>query len=267
MLACLLLLAGLLTCAVIAHPVSFSGSGSHVFWSDIALLTGYAVAVLWISARARATPERVFHTAAKLGFLLASVLVGNDLVELFAAHRPFAVIITPVFLAIGILAAAGSATWAATRSTMLAVIAAVCCVLVAIPLFLCMAVCLHLVLSTRAELPLQQPFAASGMKDPGAFLVENVLQSASEILLRFPPFAVILSLAGVASARLSLISSRSRLTIASLTPLLFAAGALALKHANVLPRAQRPPFVTAGVALAVIALSSVQTVWSALRRA
>lgn len=266
-LPCSLLLATLLTGAVIAHPASLSGSGTRLFWSDIALLTAYAIAAICIATHTRETRESTFHIATKLGLLLASVLIANDLVELFVPHRPFALIIAPVFLAIAILAAAGSAAWAATRSTILAILAGVCCILIAVPLFLFVAVCLHLVLSSRAELPLQQPFAASGMTDPASFLVQNILQSASEGLLRFPAFAVFLSLAGVVSAWVSSVSSRARLTIAWLAPLLFAAGALALKHANTLPREERPPFVMAGVALAVAALASVQTLWSTLHRA
>ena len=258
--------AAVLIGAVMAHPACLSGPGTRLLWVNLALLTGYALAALRLSRQSGANLDRAFANAVRLGLLLAAVLLANDLVELFVRERPFALIIAPVFLTIAILAATGSATWAGTRSTMRAILAGIGCVLVAVPIFLGIAVCLHLALSARAELPLQQPFAASGMKDPGAFLVQNILQSASEGLLRFPVFAIVLALAGVASARVSSISSFARITVASLAPLLFAGGAVALWHANLLPREQRPPFVMAGVILAAAALSSVQTVWVTLRR-
>ncbi len=263
-LPCLLLLAALLVGAVIAHPLSLSGLRTRLLWLNFALLTGYALAALWLSRQSGAAWKRAYQIAARLALLLVAVLVANDLVELFVRDRPFPLIIAPVFLSMAILAAAGSATWVDTRSTMPAILAGVCCVLLAVPLFLCVAACLHLALSTRAELPLQQSFAASGMNDPTSFLVQNILESASEILLRFPLVALFLSAAAVASARVSSISSRARITVA---PLLFAAGAVALKHAGALPREQRPPFVIAGVLLVAVGLSSVQTIWSALRRA
>lgn len=262
---CLLLLTAMLVGAAVDDAASLHGPGTRLLWLNLVLITIYAAAVLWASTQRSAAWNRVFHVGAKLGLLLAAVLVANDVVELFIPVRPFALIIAPVFLAIAILAATGSATWADTHSTPHAIFAGVCCVVVAMPLFLCSAVCLHLVFAARAELPLQQPFAASGMHDAHAFLVQNILQSASEALLRFPLFAVFLSLAGVLSAKISSISPRVRNTVAWLALPLFVAGAVALNHANVLPRDQRPPFVLTGIVLAAVALSSIQTLWSALR--
>jgi hypothetical protein len=105
------------------------------------------------------------------------------------------------------------------------------------------------------------------MNDPGAFLIRNTLEAASEGLVRMPIFAVFLSFIGAATSAWSNVQSqRTTFAAACLLPIMFVAGAVALWHANSLQRGARPPFVMAGISLASVALCSVHAIWSALRR-
>ncbi len=76
---------------------------------------------------------------------------------------------------------------------MQAVIAGMSCAVVSTLIALCAAFGLNLAFEARAESRLHQAFAASGMDDPGAFLVRTMLVAASEALVRMPAFALVLS--------------------------------------------------------------------------
>jgi len=149
----------------------------------------------------------------------------------------------------------------------LAVIAGVWCAMVAMLILLCFAFSFNLAFEARVELQLYWAFAASGMNDPGAFVVKNSLEAASEGLVRMPAFAMFTSLAGaLANAWISRRSRTAVLAAASVTPLMVVTGVAALSYANSLERAARPPFVMAGVLLASIAISFGHPIWSLLRR-
>jgi hypothetical protein len=131
---------------------------------------------------------------------------------------------------------------------------------------LCVVFCLDFVFKGNAELPLRLGFAASGMNNADAFLLRNMLEAASEGLIRLPIFALFLSFSGaVASACISASSLRRPLVAVCLAPLMFLAGAASLWHADSLVRAARPPFVMSGVVLASLALCSAHAIWSRLR--
>jgi len=168
---------------------------------------------------------------------------------------------------LALFGAAGSAAWERTQSLVLAVIAGVWRAMVAILIALCVAFCLNLTFEGNAELQLPEAFAASGMNDPGAFLVKNMLEATSEGLVRMPIFAVFLSVIGsVTNAWISGASQRTVLAATWPTPFMFVAGAAALWHADSLERAARPPFVMTGVVLAGVALCGAHPIWSVLRR-
>jgi hypothetical protein len=105
------------------------------------------------------------------------------------------------------------------------------------------------------------------MSDPGAFLLRNSLEAASEGLVRMPVFALIFSLIGaLANAWIIRLPPNAVLASVWIAPILLVTGAAALLYANSLQRSARPPFVMAGVLLAGVALSAAHPIWSALRR-
>ena len=208
------------------------------------------------------------RVGAQVGVLLGAVHVANHVLESYVPHRPFVLIISPVFLMLALFGAAGSTAWERTRSLSLAAIAGVWCAIAGILIALCVVFSTNLAFEGNAELQMHEAFAASGMNDPGAFLVRNMLEATSEGLVRMPIFAVFLSFIGaITNAWISGASPRHALAAAFLAPLMFGVGAAALWHADSLERAARPPFVMTGVALAGLALCGTHPTWSALRRA
>jgi hypothetical protein len=124
---------------------------------------------------------------------------------------------------------------------------------------------MNLVAQARLELWLRQAFAESGMSDPGGFAVKNTLQSASEVLVRLPLIALILSLLGALAY--VLIGKLSRaVAFASLSFALFMCfgGISALWYADGLQRTARPPFVIGGLLTISVALSAAHPIWSRL---
>jgi hypothetical protein len=91
---------------------------------------------------------------------------------------------------------------------------------------------------------LHEPFVASGMSDPGAFVVRNSLEAACEILVRVPIAARMLSLCGsLSSAWITRWPRRLAVLAAWFTPFILVAGTASLWYADSLERATRPPFV------------------------
>ena len=147
---------------------------------------------------------------AQVGVLLGAVHVANHVLESYVPHRPFVLIISPVFLMLALFGAAGSTAWERTRSLGLAVIAGVWCTIVGILIALCVVFSVNLAFEGNAELQMHEAFAASGMNDPGAFLVRNMLEATSEGLVRMPIFAVFLSFNPTSPARMQLRSLPTR---------------------------------------------------------
>jgi hypothetical protein len=262
-LAVLLLIAA----GVARHPASVQGAGSGLLRMDVALLLAYGIAGVWVWYRRRPAVGLSIRVGAQFGVLLGAVHVANHALELFVSHRAFVLVISPVFLMLALFGAAGSTAWERTRSLSLAMIAGAWCAMVGMLITVCVVSGANLAFEGSAARQMHEAFAASGMHDPGAFLVRNTLEAASEGLVRMPIFAMFLSFIGaITNAWISSASQRTALA-ACLTPFMFAVGAAALVHADALERAARPPFVMAGVALASLALSSAHPIWSALRRA
>lgn len=257
----------LIAVGVARHPASVQGAGSGLLRMDVALLLAYGIAGVWVWYERRPEVNLSVRIGARLGVLLGSVHVANHVVESYVPQRPFVLIITPIFLMLALFGSAGSMAWQRTRSLGLAVIAGVWCAILGMLILICVVFSVSLAFEGRAELLMHEAFAASGMNDPGAYLVRNVLEAASEGLVRMPIFAVFLSFIGaITNAWLGRASRRTALLAACLTPFMFVVGAAALVHADSLERAARPPFVMTGVALAGLALCSAHPIWSALRR-
>jgi hypothetical protein len=258
----------LIAVGVARHPASVQGAGSGLLRMDVALLLAYGIAGVWAWYQRQPAVGLSIRLGAQFGVQLGAVHVANHALESFVPHRAFVLVIIPVFLMLALFGAAGSTAWERTRSLSLAVIAGVWCAMVGMLITVCVVLCANLAFEGSAARQMREAFAASGMHDPGAFLVRNTLEAASEGLVRMPIFAMFLSFIGaITNAWISSASQRTALVAACLTPFMFAVGAAALVHADSLERAARPPFVMAGVALASLALSSAHPVWSALRRA
>jgi hypothetical protein len=250
------------------HPASVQGAGSALLRMDIALLLTYGIAGVFAWYQRRPDVNLALRVGAQVGVLFGAVHVANHVVESYIPDRPFVLIISPVFLMLALFGAAGSTAWERTRSVGWAVFAGAWCAIVGMLILLCVVFSANLAFERNAELQMHDAFAASGMHDPGAFLVRNMLEAASEGLVRMPILAVFLSFIGaITNAWITGASRRTTLILACLTPCMFTLGAAALWHANSLERAARPPLVMTGVALTGLALCAALPIWSALRRA
>jgi len=266
-----LVVLSLIAVGVARHPGSIEGAGSGLLMMDVALLMAYGVAGTWAWRQRRPEVAVALSAGAQVGVMLGAVHIANHVIESFVPIRGRMAHLVlgagPVLLMLALFGAAGSAAWARTRSAVLAVTAGVWSALVAALIALGFAFSLNLAFEARAESRLQEAFAASGMSDPGAFLVKNSLEAASEALVRMPALALFLSCIGCFVN--AWITGRARsmaLAVAWLTPVMFVTGTAALWHASSLERAARPPFVVAGVLLAGVALSGAHPIWSVLRR-
>lgn len=253
---------------VARHPESVQGAGKRLLQIDIALLLAYGLAGVWAWLQRSTEVILSLRAGTLIGVLFGAVLVANHTVESYVHHRTFILIILPVFLALALFGTAGSMAWERTRSLSLAMTGGVWSAVVGMLILLCVVFSANLVFERKAELQMSEAFAASGLSDPGVFLVRNTLEAASEGLVRMPILALVLSFIGaVANTWMSKASRSTLLLAACLAPFVFVAGAAALWHANALVRAARPPFVMSGVALAGFALCGAHPIWSCWHRA
>ena len=256
----------LIAVGVARHPESVRGTGRRLLPMDVALLLAYGLAGVWAWYQRRAEVILALRAGTLIGVLFGAVLVANHTFESYVHNRPFVLIILPVFLALTLFGAAGSTAWERTRSLGLALAAGVWSAMVGMLIVLCVVFSANLVFEKNAELQMSEAFAASGLSDPGVFLVRNMLEAASEGLVRMPIVALFLSFVGaIVNIWISKASRRTLLVAACLAPLVFVAGAAALRHADSLERAARPPFVMSGVVLAGLALCGAHPIWSSLR--
>lgn len=256
----------LMAVSVARHPSSLQGAGNHLLWLDVVLLLTYGIAATWALNQGSSGVGLAIRLGTMAGLLLGAVLITNHVIELFVSTRSFALVISPVLLALALLAATGSAATERTGSLLLAIVAGVWCAIVGTLVLLCVGLVFGLTLEARVELWLREAFATSGMNDPSGFLVQNTLEAASEALVRMPVAALFLSLFGaLANAWIGKRSRTAVLVVICSAVLMFIGGAAALWYANSLPRAARPPFVLAGVLLASVAVSAAHPTWSALR--
>src|SRR5262249_52368004 len=136
-----LLVLSLVAVGVMQHRTSVQGSGIGLLWTDLALLLAYSFAgiLVW-----KQRPSSGSITApivwAQIGLLVGAVQIGNHLIEALVPTRRFLLVISPVFLTLGLLGTAGAAAWQRTRSLALAMIGGVCCAIVATLITLCFAI-------------------------------------------------------------------------------------------------------------------------------
>ena len=260
-----ILVLSLVAAGVMQHRASAQGSGIGLLWTDVALLIvyGFAGMIVWKQRSPSAITAAI--VGAQIGLVLGAVQIANHLIESFVPTRPFVLVISPVLLTLALLGTAGAAVWERTGSLVLAVISGVCCAIVATLSTLCFAISFNLLFAARVDWQLREAFAASGMIDRAGFRVKNILEASSEILVRMPLFATCLAFSGAVIQAWMRRESRRTLVLGArfLAPILFAAGAAALWHANAIERAARPPFVLSGVLLTGVALCAAYPIWSA----
>jgi hypothetical protein len=257
----------LIATGVARHPSSLQPPASQYLWTDVALLLTYGIAgmLVWRNA---AVEDAAIGVGSVAGIVLAAVLVANHVIELFVLVRSFPLVLGPVLLALGVLGAAGSAAWQRTRSVAQALFAGIWCAVMAVLFALAAILPLIFIFAERAEAPLREPFAASGMSDAAGFLMRNSLEASLEALVRMPILSMCLSLAGaLANIFLSKLPRRLALAGALIALLGLITGIAALWHADSLERSARPPFVMLGVVLTGLPFAAAHPIWSAYQRA
>ena len=251
------------------HPSSL---GSGLFLTDITLLGAYGAYSVWVWRQRDLTFRQALSAGAQTGIMLGVVLIASHAIEWFAPFGGSKAVqlirgAGSTLLMLGLLGAAGSAAWQRTRSLKLAMIAGLWCGAVAVLILLSFVLTLNLAFEAHAVAWLREPLVASGMSDPGAFVVRNSLEAASEILVRVPIAAFVLSFGGsLSNAWIKKWPRKLAVLAAWFTPLIFVAGAASLWYADSLQRSARPPLVMAGVLTAGIALCSAHPIWSSLSR-
>jgi len=267
-----LLVLSLFAIGVIRHPASIEGAGGQLFAMDVAIVLIYCIAGIWIQRQRFTNLDIALSVGAAVGLMLGAVHIANHVIESFVPlggrMAQLALGAGRMLVMLGLFCLAGSVAWARTRSVGLAVVGGVWCAMLSVLMALAFAFTSNLAFEARAVLRLHEAFVASGMSDPGAFLVRNSLEAASEVLIIMPALATLLSFAGgLANAWVSSRSRNTAFAAAWLIPIVFAVGALSLWHADSLDRAARPAFVITGLLLAGLSLAGVHATWSALRRA
>jgi hypothetical protein len=234
---------------------------------DVFMLLLYGAGSLWAAGRRSADTFAAAQAGGVIGLLAGVILAANHAIELFVLDRPFALVIIPVLLIFALLGATGSVAWQRTHSLVRGLISGLACAVIATLVLLTVGFALNLAFEARAEIPLQDAFSKSGMSTPGAYLVRNSLEAASEALIRMPVLALLLSLFGaLASAGLG---KGSRIVVFAAmwtAPVFLIAGAALLWHANALERSARPPFILGGVLLASGSLAASHAIWCAYRK-
>jgi hypothetical protein len=257
----------LIIVAITRHPASVQGDGMRLLWLNICLLIAYAATAVWLSRQSAPGVILSASVGVKFGILLGCVHIANHLSEILVVDRPFVFIIAPVFLMVALFGVAGSIGWACTRSLMSAFIADMACAVVGILVALIAAFLLNLTFEQQVASQLKGAFASSGLNDPTDFLVRNMLQAASEGLIRMPLLAILLSFViAIVNTFLGRLSRRIVYAVTFVVPIMFVMGAAILWYADSITRSARPPFILLGVALTGVALASAHAIWSALGR-
>ena len=266
------LVLSLFALGITRHPESVKDNGTSLLVMDIVLVLLFGGAGVWVVRQRNPKVNISLTVGAVVGFVLGITHVAHHLIEFFEPPGGRTAIFLlgagHMLVIFALLCVAGSAAWERTHLIGLAMVAGVWSAVLSVLILIAFGLSANLLFESRALLRLQEAFLASGMSDPGAFIVRNALEAASEALVRFPIMALVLSFAGgLANAWFSRRARRTVLIAAWLMPFAFATAVLSLWYADALVRAARPPFIMTGLILAAVSLCSAHSVWSALRRA
>jgi hypothetical protein len=261
----------LIAIGVIVFPESLKGGGAAPFAIDVIALLACASVGGWVWLQRDWRVRRALDAAAPFGFALAAIFALHHVVEFFGpSFKGPALLILgagPVILMIGLFATVGSLGRERTQSLLMGVVAGIWCAIVAMVTFLLFAFAVNAMFAPHLEAGLREPFAASGMRDPAAYLVRNSFDAASELLTRMPMAALIVSfIGGTANAALAGRPAFVNYAVVAVAPAMLTVAVFLLLRADALERTARPPLVMSGLALACVALSCAHAAWSGLKR-
>lgn len=252
--------------SVARHPASL---GLNLLNIDLVLLFGYGVFANWAWRQQSSQVRSALALGAQAGLLLGLFFITGHLLEsLLPPEYKTAQLARgagTVLAMLSIFGATGSATRRQTHSAALSALSGLWAASVSLALLLGFVLIFNLGFESQAETALAGPFVDSKMTDPGAFLVRNALQAASEFLVRLPIVAVICSVVGsLFNIWIMRWPMRVVLSAAWLAPVVLVSAATLLWYANSLDRIARPPFILAGVFGAGLALCAAHPICSCL---
>ena len=259
------LVLSLFVIGVTLHPESIGDTGSSLLIMDIIIVLIMGFAGVWVVRQRNSKVNISLSIGAIAGFVLGIINIAHHFAEFFTpiSGRTGLFILGAghMLLIAAILCIAGSAAQERTDSIVLAVAAGLWAAMLSVLILIAFGLSSNLLFESHAILQMQGSFLGSRMRDSGAFIIRNALESASEGLLRLPVMGLILSTAGgLTNKWMSHRTHRAAIIIAWFIPFLFALGVLLLWHAESLERAARPPFIMFGLLFTGISLTGVYPV-------
>jgi hypothetical protein len=252
-----------------SFPESTTRGGRVNLGVSLAVLLVYGAVSEWARRSSSCKARLALVCGARVGLLIGLIEVVNHWLESFGDLRsPLPGILGVsmwgvLFLCFG---AAASATYQKLGSFRLSVVASVWSAMVSTVALMLFGMTLTLLYMPHMQVVLAGDFAASGMTDPRAFVVRNLIDAASSHLLIAPGVAAI---AGIFSTLIGvMLRSIGRRTLALLAcseVLVLAVGIMAIRFASSLDRSARPPYIMCGLLALGGALAAAYPVASAIR--
>lgn len=249
-------------------PASVSAGWVPFVMSTVGLL-GYVIVGAF--ARRASTPiQSILRLGGVLGLALAAVGILNHTLEI-AVHLPSALgaILGPgmwglMFLGFSI---ACSATVDRSGSLGFGLLSSAWCGLVYASVLVMFALGVGFAFMPHMEHILAGLYAASGMSDPEAFVTRHLVTNASSHIFIAPLIAlVVATINALACLLVWSVRRDTAIALGVVSVLLFVAGAMSIRVAESMARAQRPPFIQFGLAALAITLSSAHPLFVAVRR-
>lgn len=256
--------------AALHYPASLSHGGWVSFLATAGALLAYGSAAVLAQCQSSASLQIALGQGTKVGIFLGAVAVLNHVLEIFAALDSSVSAILGVsmwglmFLVFG---SAASATYHRIDSLRLAVVASVWCALVSTVATLLAGYAIAVLFMPRVQHILQVAYAQSRMTDPQAFVIQNTLNSGAAHMLLAPLMAVIFGFtSGVAGFFLASIRRGVAIALAVFALFLVVAGLAAIRHASLLNRPDRPPYIMFGLLALGITMATAHPVLVTIRR-
>ena len=261
------LLAALL---LVYGTVRFSAGHGAIAFASYAALTTYGAVAVW-SLRATSPRQTLpFEVGGIAGLTIGGIAVMNHVVELWVSLPSWAGALLGagmwgmMFFAFGVacsvtLSRGGSVTAAVLSSVWTAMVMAIVLVTTALGIgFLSM---------PRMERILAEPFAASGMTDARSFVALHLTSAASEHLFVAPTIAAVVGgLSALVFSLLRHLRRRTALVFALGAAALLIGGVMSIKHASMIARSDRPPYIQFGLAAIAVTLVSAHPLMIVIRR-
>jgi hypothetical protein len=260
----------LMLLSIVRFPESLSESG----WSNLlvtaAALVAYGGVAAWARRQTAARTQTALSRGAQVGGFLAVVSLINLGVEHFvylgaASDATRGVSMWAVlFLSFGF---AGSSVDTKVGSLILGIVSSIWAAVVNSVAILIGGFSLALLFMPHMKQILFDAFSHSNMKDPGAFVVHNTMGAAASHALLLPVLAAIFGCGGaVAGKLLRPVQRRGGIALCIGAVVILALALAAIRHASSLDRAQRPPYIMAGLLGLGVTLMCAYPIVVAVRR-